>query len=98
MRATSFLAFVFVGCANEEPPQGENPSPTDDCGPPLDFTASPIAQDTTFDCTVRFQEGDLNVQAGATLTLEPCTRLELGYGSRIFVRDSGRIVAVGTED
>ena len=101
MRRTTWMPWMWAlavvsACGGPDTTDPTGTTDEDCVGVVTELEDGSITSDATWSCTVRYQ-GDLRIQEGATLTLDPCTRIELGPSSRVFVRDQGRLVAVGTE-
>src|SRR5262245_6139942 len=103
LRILCVLAPLFACVPPESEPDPDTSSETgelpSECPPP---SAGPtMAADVTSDATWAADAGpyivDHDISIRATLTLEPCTELQIGAGVGITVRDAGRVVGMGTE-
>lgn len=112
MTTTSRLALGLLALASactpveEEPIDPSSSSSSEDtgmamsCPEPTDgpTMVGDITSDTTWSAAGSPYIIDHDISVRATLTLEPCTQVQIGAAKSVIVRDAGSIVGIGTED
>jgi hypothetical protein len=91
MLLATICAFAIAACG----PVDENNGAGNNGGEVTEFDGGRITEDMTWSGTVVVGR---SIELNSTLTLEPCTTVEMPLDSTFSVEDGGRLVASGTSD